>query len=133
LNAAAYLLALSHCAEAWLAARESLDLALRTDVELYVAVAIGHLAHVAAETGDLTPAARLLGYADAVYRRNGNAREPTERRGYERALELIRTALPADQIDTLMVEGAAMQQEAAVAEAMTIRQPSSISQSSESA
>jgi predicted ATPase/class 3 adenylate cyclase len=132
LNAAAYLLALGRLNEASVAARESLQLALRTDVALYVAVAIGHLAHLAAETVDPIRAARLLGYADAVYKKNGNAREPTEQRGYDRSLELIRATLPKDQIGTLMAEGAAMEQDAAATEAMAIPQPPA-SQASQSA
>lgn len=132
LNAAAYLLALGRLEEAWAAARESLELALRTDVALYVAVAIGHLAHLTAETGDPARAARLLGYADAVYKRNGNAREPTEQRGYDRAVELIRAALPEERLRALMAEGAPMDQEAAAAEAMAIPQPPA-SQASQSA
>jgi predicted ATPase/class 3 adenylate cyclase len=125
LNAAAYLLALARLSDAWIAARESLELALRTDVGLYVAVAVGHLAHIAAETGDPQRAAKLLGYADAVYRNNGNAREPTERRGYDRALALVLAALPEERVALLMFEGAAMEQDTAVAEAMAILQPSS--------
>jgi len=125
LNAAAYLLALRRLDEAWAAARESLELAMSTDVALYVAVAIGHLAHLAVETGDPVRATRLLGYADAVYRRNGNEREPTERRGYDRALELIRATLPEDRILTLIAEGSAMEQDAAFAEAMAIPKPPS--------
>ncbi len=122
-NAAAYLLALARFDEAWAAARESLELALRADVADYFANAIGHLAYLAAETGDPIRAARLLGYSDAVYRKIGDVRELTEQRGYDRALELIRAALPEHQICALMVEGAAMEQDAAVAEAMAIPQP----------
>jgi predicted ATPase/class 3 adenylate cyclase len=132
LNSAAYLLALGQFDDAWVAARESLKLALRTDVELYVAVAIGHIANLAAETGDRERAARLLGYADAVYERNGNAREPTEKRGYDRALEIIRATLSEDRVRALMAEGAAMEQEAAVSEAMAFPRPPS-SQTSETA
>jgi predicted ATPase/class 3 adenylate cyclase len=123
LNAAAYLLALGRLTEAWTAARESLDLALRTDVSLYVAVAIGHMAHLAAETGDPAQAATLLGYVDAVYAKNGNVREPTERRGYERGLELIRAAVPEERIRALVAEGAALDQDAAAAAAMAVPQP----------
>ncbi len=122
-NAAAYLLALARFDEAWAAARESLELALRADVADYFANAIGHLAHVAAETCDSARAARLLGYSDAVYRKIGDVRELTEQRGYDRALELIRSMLPEDRIRLLMAEGAAMEQAAAVVEAMAIPQP----------
>ncbi len=122
-NAAAYLLALTRFDEAWAAARESLELALPADLADFSANAIGHFAHLAAETGDPVRAARLLGYSDAVYVRIGDVREPTEQRGYDRALERIRTTLAEDRIRALMAEGAAMEQDAAVAEAMAIPQP----------
>lgn len=123
LNIAAYLLALSRFEEASTAAREGLELALRADVALRVAMAIGHLGHVAAETGHTETAARLLGYADTVYRTTGNAREPTEQRGYDRALDLIRRALAEDRISTLMMQGAEMEQDAAVGEALAVPLP----------
>lgn len=122
LNAAAYLLMLARFDEAWSAARESLELALREDSGLAV-LSLGHLAQVAAETGDSVRAARLLGYADAAYGKGGKVRELTEQRGYDRALELIRAALSDDRIRALMAEGAAMERDAAVAEAMSIPQP----------
>jgi predicted ATPase len=122
-NAAAYYLASARFDEAWSAARESLELALRADDTQRAAVAIGHLAHLAAETSHPEQATRLLGYADASDRRSGSAREPTEQRGYDRALELIRAALPEDRIRALLAEGAAMGADAAAAEAMAIPQP----------
>lgn len=122
LNLAAYLLALTRLDEAWAASREALELALRADLHVAV-VSIGHLAQVAAETGDAVRATRLLGYAEADYTKSGNARELTEQRGYDRALELIRATLMEDRIRALMAEGAAMEQDAAVAEALAIPQP----------
>lgn len=126
LNAAAYLLACGRLGDAYDAAREGLRLVLRSfDDDYWVAIAIGHLAHLSAELGDLGRAARLLGYVDAVYRRVGSAREYTEARGYERTLELMRAKLPADQILALFAEGAQMEQDGAVDEAMAIAPPSS--------
>ncbi|HTV75346.1 MAG TPA: adenylate/guanylate cyclase domain-containing protein [Candidatus Acidoferrales bacterium] len=124
-NAAAYLLALERLAEAWVAARESLELMVRANIASYVAFAVGHLAHIAAETLDAQRAARLLGYADATYARAGLSREPTEERGYKRSIALIRAALSEDHIKTLMAEGAMMDQDAAVAEALAVPPPSS--------
>ena len=123
LNAAAYLLVLGYWDEAWESAREALKLTVRMDYAQAVAIAIGHLAQVAAETGDATRAARLLGSVDAAYAKRGNAREPTEQHGYDRALDLIRTLLPEDRIATLLDEGAALEQDVAVAEALAIPQP----------
>jgi ATP/maltotriose-dependent transcriptional regulator MalT len=123
LNTAAYLLALGRPGDAWAAAREGLDLALRTDNAFYVAIAVGHLAQVGAESSEPVRAARLLGYADALYLTIAGAREPTEQRGYDRALERIRDAWPQSRVSALMAEGAAMEQDIAVAEAMAIPQP----------
>jgi predicted ATPase len=123
LNEAAYLLALEQLDEAWECAREGLELASRIEHAMAVAWALGHLAELAAETGDVERAALLLGRADDAYRETGSAREPTEQRGYDRALELIRASLPPTRIDALMAEGAAMGPDAAVAEALAILSP----------
>ena len=122
--AAACLLAAGHPDQAWGFARESLELALQADDKLRVAISIGHLAHLVAESGGYAQAARLLGYADDAYCKNGNVRMPTEQRGYDRALDLIRTNETEDRILRLMSDGAALEQDAAVAEAMAISQPS---------
>jgi predicted ATPase len=120
-NAAGYLLALGRFDEAGSAAAESLELALRTGDAHRINVGISHLAQLAAETGEPKRAALLLGFSDAGYVRTGSAREPTERRGYERACELIRDRLPDDTISALMAQGAAMEPDAAAAEASSIR------------
>jgi diguanylate cyclase (GGDEF)-like protein len=122
-NAAAYLLALGRLDEAWIAAREGLELALRAGDALWVAIAIGHLANLAAENGDMPRAARLLGYVDAIYRKIGNTREPTEQRGADRTLALLRSALSEDRIAELKGESATLEQDAAVAEATEIARP----------
>ncbi|HMD01838.1 MAG TPA: GAF domain-containing protein, partial [Candidatus Baltobacteraceae bacterium] len=123
LNATAYQLALERFDEAWSSAREGLELGLRLDSTITVAWAIDHLARLAVEAGDSVRAARLLGYSDAVYREADNERALTERLAYERALELIRSALPKERVGALMAEGAALQQDAATAEALAIPQP----------
>jgi predicted ATPase/class 3 adenylate cyclase len=125
-NAAAYLLALRRFDEAWAAVRENLELCVVRDEVDWLAVSIGHHAHLAAETGDVVRAARLLGYADAVFRKVGSTREPTEQLGYGRTRELIRAALSEDRIAVLITEGAAMEQDAAVAEALAIPQPGAL-------
>ena len=65
----------------------------------------------------------MLGYCDAVYLKLGNVREPTEQQSYDRTLELIHDALPEERMSALTAEGAAMEQDAAVIEAMAIPQP----------
>jgi len=123
LNLSGYRLALGRLDEAWSNAHEALPLVLHAEDSMLIAIAVEHLGGVAAETGDPERAARFLGYADAVYRELGFVREPTERRGYDRAQELIRAALPEDRIASLLAAGEAMDQDAAVAEALAIPQP----------
>lgn len=120
LNLAAYLLAVGKLDEAFPVAREGLQLALREGVTTWPAIAIGHLAQLAAEAGDVVRAARLLGYTDAVYQKIGTSRLQTEQRGYERTLDVIRSTMPHDRIAALMLNGAALRQDDAVEEAMSI-------------
>ncbi|HTA37882.1 MAG TPA: hypothetical protein VK760_02340, partial [Candidatus Acidoferrales bacterium] len=122
LNEAAYLIAENDLAAAWGAAREVLELAQQHEDPLTAAVAIGHLARVAAE-GDQASAARLLGYVNSAYARAGSLREPTEQRGYDRALELIRAALPEDRVAALMLQGAALSPRHAAEDALAIAKP----------
>ncbi len=123
LNAAAYLLALARLDEAWSSAREGLELSLRLDSSMSAAWAIEHLAQVAAETGDPVRAARLLGFTDAAYHETGSTRAPTEQSGYDRTRELVRVALSEDRVRKLTAEGAALDQNAAGADAMMVPQP----------
>jgi predicted ATPase len=109
LNAAAYLIDLHRHDEAWQHAREGLELALRLDTAMPAAWAIGHLARLAAEHGDVERAARLLGHADAAYTLNGSVREPTEQRGYDRTLQLIHDVLTPERTAEVMHEGKALE------------------------
>lgn len=123
LNAAAYLLAMQRWNEGWHAAREGLELALRLDSLMPGTWAIGHLAEIAAEFGDARLAARLLGFTDAAYAKTGSAREPTEQRGYDRALERVCAELPLEQLRPVLAQGAALEFELAAAEAATVPEP----------
>jgi predicted ATPase len=123
LNATAYLLAMGRFEEAWESAREGLELALRIDNAPASAWAIGHLAELAAETGDVALAARLLGYADSVDIDTGGAREPTEQRGYDRAMHLIRERFSEKEIFDLMAAGATATRDAIAREATSIPRP----------
>lgn len=123
LNKASYYLAASDVVSASGAAREALTLALRREDSFSAAVAIGHLARIAAETGDAERATMLLGFVDATYARTGSVREPTEQRGYERTRELIAAALPEDRVSALLAEGAAMPADEVQGEALAISSP----------
>lgn len=123
LNASAYLLAMDRFEEAWDAAREGLELALRLDNAMARAWAVGHLAEVAAANGDASRAARLLGHADAIYAKTGTAREPTEQRGYDRTLLLISGALPQHEMSGLFMAGSVEAIEAIARDAQAIARP----------
>lgn len=64
--------------EAAPAAREAIALAKPYEAEAHVAIAAQALALCKAQGGSWEEAARLLGFADAVYDRRGAQREPTE-------------------------------------------------------
>ncbi|HVA27920.1 MAG TPA: adenylate/guanylate cyclase domain-containing protein [Candidatus Baltobacteraceae bacterium] len=113
LNETAYLLSLGETAEALRAVREAVTLARTREDELALAVGIGHLARIAAETRRAETGATLLGYTDAFYARVGSVREPTEQHGYDRARELVDMALGKERVEALMREGAAMDERSA--------------------
>jgi predicted ATPase/class 3 adenylate cyclase len=123
LNMAAYLLALDERPEAWARAREALDLALRREASIVAGMVLGHLAELAALMGRYESAARLIGYVNDVYGRQGGVREMTEQRGYDRAMEILRVTLTEERLSSLMAAGAAMDEAAAVAEARAIPSP----------
>lgn len=97
INVAAYLFALDRFSEARLNAREALDIADDLQSGIHMAVAIQHLAAVAAHCGNAERAARLIGFVDATYEKLENPREPTEAREYERTLaRLLERLTPED-------------------------------------
>jgi predicted ATPase/class 3 adenylate cyclase len=118
LNIAAYLLALDRPAEARRHAREALESALSRHENYPATVGLGHLAQAAAESGEAERAAKIIGYADSVYARLGFPREPTERRGYDRTMEILGAALPEDRLASLLADGSKMNEDAAVHEAL---------------
>ncbi|HZY99749.1 MAG TPA: adenylate/guanylate cyclase domain-containing protein [Candidatus Baltobacteraceae bacterium] len=123
LNEASYYLAENDSAGARNVAREALTLARRRDDAFKAAVAIGHLARIAAEGGCAERAARLTGFVDATYARLGSVREPTEQRGYERTRQLIAEAVSEDRVAALLDQGASMSQKDAEEEALAVPSP----------
>jgi predicted ATPase/transcriptional regulator with XRE-family HTH domain len=113
-NAAAYCLALGDVAGAREPAREALRLAGERRQEAFIAIALQHLALIAALDGDARCAARLLGYVDARYDQLALRREPTELWIYEKLLATLRESLSADEITRLAAEGGAWAEEQAV-------------------
>jgi predicted ATPase len=118
-NAAAYQVVLGDIDGARLAAREALELA-RGAHPMDAAIAIQHLATVAALRGDAGRAARLRGYVDAWYADEGCERDLTERRTYEILLAALRERLAGSEIDALAGEGARLSEEQAVLEALAV-------------
>ena len=116
-NKAAYLLAAGDVNEAALCAREALAVALRRGALLFQTFAIEDLAQVNARSGDVHRAARLIGYANAHYARQGLAREFTEQFGYEQTASILQAALPEAQLASLMAEGANLDETTAITEA----------------
>lgn len=119
-NIAAYRIALGDLRGAGDSAREGLRIAAQVRNELSLAIALQHLALLAALDGDLRSAAALLGYVDARYDELGMKREPTERWGYTMLLAVLQEQLTDNEIGTLGAEGAAWWEDHAVAEALRI-------------
>ncbi len=118
-NSAACRLVLGDIDGARLTATEALALAQDAQ-SLYATVAIQHLAAVAALRGDVRRAARLRGYVDHWYRREGCERDMTERRTDEMLAERLVATLGADEADALAAEGARFSDEQATAEAFAV-------------
>jgi predicted ATPase len=79
------------------------------------------LALVAAEHGDATRAARLLGAGESLRHAGGGVVQPAEAAAREAALTAIKRALPAVQVDAALEAGRALSLDEAVKEAMGIR------------
>ena len=122
-NLSEYLIANGDLAEAWMMAREALEIALQTDRRMVAAVTMQRLAQIAARQGDAEPAARLIGYIDSVYAQQRHPREPTEQRGYERTMTILKAAYAPARLAALLAEGAALDGTAASAIAFAVRRP----------
>jgi len=119
-NLAAYRIALGQTEEARCDAREAVRLAHEVQSEFYIAIAVQHLALIAASSGQAPCAARLLGWVDAVYERAGNQREPTESWGHEKLMVALREQLGEAEIAKLSAEGASWPEDQAVKEATKV-------------
>jgi tetratricopeptide (TPR) repeat protein len=119
INSAAYQIALDDIAAARTSALEALRLA-RGEAWLDAAIAIQHLATVAALRGDARRGARLRSWVDASFRSEGYEREPTEARLYEILMTALREKLSDAEVEALSAEGAQMTEDQAVAEALAV-------------
>ncbi len=80
----------------------------------WIAIALQHLALIAALDGDTRCAARLLGYVNARFDQLEVQREPTEQWVYEMLLATLRESLDEHQVTSLTAEGGVWGEEQAV-------------------
>ena len=119
----AYLVALGRYDEVAQCARELLDLARDHRLDVLTAYALQHLAAIAAlRSGDArTSAARIFGFVDARLKAMGAARlHNHEQFEYDRVLATLIDAMGADEVERLMAAGAAIGEELAIDEALSL-------------
>lgn len=119
-NIAAYRIAIGDFTEGCKSAREGLRFGRQAQAELHVAIALAHLAALAALSGDVRRGAQLMGYVDAQYNKLGMEREPTEQSGYDKLVGALRETLSGDEIAKIAAEGAVWSEDQAVLEALSI-------------
>ncbi|MBV8155876.1 MAG: hypothetical protein JOY98_15775 [Candidatus Eremiobacteraeota bacterium] len=117
-NAAAYLIAMGRLDEAYERVTSAIAIASSLEQPFLVTNAVGHIAAISVLQGAHERAARLIGYVDGVYSQFKETREPTEARGYERTMQILRAALDAERLQTLLAEGARLSEGDAVREAL---------------
>jgi predicted ATPase/class 3 adenylate cyclase len=119
LNGATYRIVLGDIPGARNDARDALRFARGVRL-LQAAIAMQHLATVAALSGDAHRGARLRGYVDAAYHNMGIELLVTERRMYDILMTALREKLTDAEIESLAAEGAQLSEDQAVAEAMAV-------------
>jgi predicted ATPase/DNA-binding XRE family transcriptional regulator len=117
---AAYAIADGDLAAACEEAREVIAMADRVDQPVHVAIAVDHLAVVAALSGDCVRATKLFGFSNAVFTRLAYARQPVEQRGEQQARALVNAALSEDELARLAAEGEHWSRDEAIAEALRV-------------
>jgi len=110
---AAYYLTLDLVDEAGVMGRDALRMMIALN-HTSVYFAIERLSAVAALRGESSRAAILLGYVNECYRRSEFAREADDSATYRVLLESLKANLTEDQIATFAVQGARLNEEAAV-------------------
>jgi predicted ATPase/class 3 adenylate cyclase len=125
-NTAAYRLALGDIDEVEREARISLTLCQHLQSPQMTAVALEHLANVAAARGDLRRAAQLSGYINEWYRHEALEREWTERQCYERLSRVLQAGLKEEQLAQYAAEGAKFSENEAISEALATRAESGL-------
>lgn len=118
-NLAAYAMDAGDLAEARAHLREALELQSRSGSGWLAGVIEAH-ALLAALGADCERAVLLVGFSDALYRARGEVRQHTERRGYERLMELLAAAYGPQEAATRMATGARLGEKEALAAAAAI-------------
>ncbi len=118
-NLAAYAMALDDLEAARGHLREALALQRRSRSGWFGTV-LEHHALFAALLGDRERAAVLAGFTDSRYASRGEVRQQTERRGWERLEQILRTAYAPDELAAHMRAGTALAEEQALEHAAAI-------------
>jgi tetratricopeptide (TPR) repeat protein len=121
LNGAAYRIVLGDLRAAYEAASEVLELTRLIGYSSWKALAVQHLATIAALEGDARRAASLVGYVDACLAREGVAREPTELRTFEILNARLEKQLGADERADLEAAGRALSESDAIDLALVVQ------------
>ncbi len=119
-NIAAYRIALGDADGAREAAREGLCWARQAQHALFIATALQHIALLLAMRGEVTGAARLIGYVNVQFKELGNEREATEKWGYEKLMAVLHEQLSEAEIEKLAGEGAAWSEDRTADEALKV-------------
>ncbi len=118
-NSTAYRIALGELEEARESAQEALRWSQADQNSWNIAVALQHLALLAALRGNGRAGARLVGYVDKQFDELGLQREMTEAWGYERLGAALREQLGEAEVAELGKQGAAWPEHRAVQEALS--------------
>jgi hypothetical protein len=118
-NLAHYAAALGECEEAHALARASLETARAAGHPRRITLSMQAFAIVSARSGDLTRAARLIGFCDARAGVIHAARDPglTDEILHEELMALLQERIGTRELQQLFLEGRGLSEEAAAAEA----------------
>jgi predicted ATPase/DNA-binding XRE family transcriptional regulator len=119
-NIAAYRIALGDVTGARDSAREGLRLAGQIQDEQWAAIALQHLALLAALGGDPRRGAQLVGHVNALFDQIGTQRQSTEQWGYDKLLDTLRDKLSEEEIERLRAGGTAWSADQAIEEALQV-------------
>jgi len=119
-NSCAYRIALGDLDRALEAAREGLRLAQLEQNAWNIAVAVQHIALLAALRGRSHAAGKLIGYVNEQFRQLKLERETTEKKGFERLMVALRGQLSEGQIQKLAAEGATWSEDQVAEEALQV-------------